>query len=263
MSSRSVPYLSAARFMTAWSFIAINGPGSATGVVTSMRSPLDRIVSMVRSVAVSFAQACAWVGTCRTMPLTSSSGGSTPAANAGRRRYCASSARPGTKDEEGPARRETLHTVLAAAGPRIPALGTVLDAVGTDPWLDPTITMVRHELGAGPEPSTAQLLWLVIDSLSTLLDELDAFAEDVADSPSRNSSPNPGCPPPHSPCTTPPPARSSVPPHLASKTLTSPASFAGPSPGAAATPPCARAPDDKPATRGRAATSNEAGASAR
>jgi hypothetical protein len=89
----------------------------------------------------------------------------------------------GTKDEHGPARRQTLHTVLAAAGQRTPALDTVLDAVGTDPWLDATLAMVRHELGTGPEPSTAPLLWLVIDALSTLLDEPDAFADDVASSP--------------------------------------------------------------------------------
>lgn len=89
----------------------------------------------------------------------------------------------GTKDEHGPARRQTLRTVLAAAGPRTPTLGTVLDAVGTDPWLEATLAMVRHEISAGPEPSTAHLLWLAVDALSTRLDDPDAFADDVADSP--------------------------------------------------------------------------------
>jgi hypothetical protein len=98
----------------------------------------------------------------------------------------------GTKDEKGPARRQTLHTVLAAAAPRIPALGTLLDALGADPWLDPTLAMVRHELGDGPEPSTAQLLWLVVDGLSALLDDPEAFADDVAASPLEDLLARPG-----------------------------------------------------------------------
>ena len=45
------------RFITAWSFIAMSGPGSATGVVTSMLSSCALTAPILRSVAVSWAQA--------------------------------------------------------------------------------------------------------------------------------------------------------------------------------------------------------------
>jgi hypothetical protein len=83
----------------------------------------------------------------------------------------------------GPARRETLGMVLPAAGPRIPGLDAALDAVSGDRWLDATVASVRHDLGTGPEPTTGQLLWLVVDTLSTLLDDPDDFAADVSASP--------------------------------------------------------------------------------
>jgi hypothetical protein len=47
--------LSTERLIAACSFMAISGPGSATGVVTSTRPPSARMTSMVTSVAVSFA----------------------------------------------------------------------------------------------------------------------------------------------------------------------------------------------------------------
>ena len=55
MSSRSVPCFWLERFITACSFIAMSGPGSATGVVTSLLSRFGVLASIVRLVAVSSA----------------------------------------------------------------------------------------------------------------------------------------------------------------------------------------------------------------
>ncbi len=84
------------------------------------------------------------------------------------------------KGEDGPARRGVLPTVLGAAGQRV---APVLDAATGDPWLAPVLAVARYQLGLGPEPSLGQLLWLIVDGLSPTLDDPDAFAEELQDSP--------------------------------------------------------------------------------
>ena len=85
-----------------------------------------------------------------------------------------------SRGDEGPGRRSVLPLVLAAAGERaVPAM----DAVRGDPWLAPILAVVRYGLGAGPEPTLADLMWLAVDLLGPALGDEEWFAEAFADSP--------------------------------------------------------------------------------
>jgi Plasmid pRiA4b ORF-3-like protein len=81
----------------------------------------------------------------------------------------------------GPARRNTLSTVLAAMGPTIQPL---LATLHNDAWLGPVAAHVRHQLGLGPEPTLAQIIWLGLDDLSQYLDApVELRADLVAETP--------------------------------------------------------------------------------
>ena len=85
-----------------------------------------------------------------------------------------------SRGEEGPGRRSVLPLVLAAAGERaVPAM----NAVRGDPWLTPILAVVRYGLGAGPEPTLADLMWLAVDMLGRALGDEEWFADEFADSP--------------------------------------------------------------------------------
>jgi hypothetical protein len=75
-----------------------------------------------------------------------------------------------TKAPEGPLRRAVLGTMMTVAGP---STVPVLASWQGDQWLGASVALLLHELGVGPAPSLAQLLWIAVDGLSVALEDDD------------------------------------------------------------------------------------------
>lgn len=85
------------------------------------------------------------------------------------------------KGPEGPPLRAALPPFLQAVGPRVAPL---LEEAAADPWLASVSALTLHQLGLRPgRPAVKHLLWVVIDQLSTSLDDSEEFAEELEDSP--------------------------------------------------------------------------------
>lgn len=79
---------------------------------------------------------------------------------------------------EGPPRRSVLAMVWHAAGQRVAPL---LDRLDGEEWLAVPAAMARHRLGIGPEPTLAQRMWMVVDGLTSVVDEEDDVEDAVHD----------------------------------------------------------------------------------